>query len=73
MVSIEIERTWIGKYCEYLILPLNGKESIYPFTKIWDRVYIRIAENLEDRPEDIPEDLSDLNGVYDSVKIISKV
>jgi hypothetical protein len=71
-VSIEIERTWIGKYCEYLTNALAGKESIYPYTKIWERIYIRIAENLENREEDEPEDLSEFDGVYDSAKIIAK-
>lgn len=45
-VSIEIERTWTGKFCEYLIACLFGKESLLPYNKISDRVLIRIADNL---------------------------
>ena len=71
-VSIEIERTWIGKYCENLVSALYGKNSITPYTKIWDRIYIRIAENLENREEDEPEDLTEFGGVYDAKKIIKK-
>jgi hypothetical protein len=72
-VSIEIERTWIGKYNEYLVNALFGKESIYPYSKISDRVLLRMAENLEAREEDIPEDLTEFLGIYDSEKIIKKM
>ena len=54
-------------------MALVGKESIYPYSKIWDRVYIRMAENLENKPEDEPEDLSDFNGIYDAENIIKKI
>lgn len=73
VVGIEIERTWIGKYCEYLLIALYGKESLYPFGKVWERVFIRMAENLEGKDEDYPEDLSDFDGLYNGKKIIKKI
>jgi len=73
LVSVEIERTWIGKYCEHLLMALCGKESVFPFGKVWERIFIRIAENLEGKDEDIPEDLNDLNGIYNSKRIIHNI
>ena len=73
LVSVEIERTWIGKYCEHLLMALCGKESLFPFGKVWERIFIRMAENLEGKAEDIPEDLSDLNGIYNGRKIINNI
>jgi hypothetical protein len=74
-VSVEIERTWTGKFCEYLIACLFGKESLLPYTKISDRVLLRIADNLQNCPEDKPEDLKDkdLKGLYDAEKILKKI
>jgi hypothetical protein len=74
-VSIEIERTWTGKYCEYLLPCLFGKLSLLPYHKISDRVLIRIADNLQNCKEDQAEDLRDkaFLGLYNAEKILEKI
>lgn len=70
-LDIDIERSFIGKQCSYLISVLFGKEALLPYKKVSDRILIRIAENLEMREEDRVETLEKVKnpGLYDFKEI----
>lgn len=72
---IEIERIWGGKFNEYLLVNLFGKDAIYPYRYSAFRIIARIADNFENLPEEKPENLQDeeFKGLYDFSKIKKKI
>ncbi|KRX00764.1 hypothetical protein PPERSA_03024 [Pseudocohnilembus persalinus] len=72
-IPIQIEQIYTGKYLEYLMPLIYGKDKINPYKLQSFRILNRIANNFMDSSEEQAEDLSDFKSAYDFKDIKQKI